>query len=154
MPGAQPNLAQTGHNGEDGSGENANACGANCACANGLGGPTRVGIYARDYTTRGQAGASYWGIMELSGNLWEYIVPVGNAACRTFTGLHGNGTLGPNGEVDVPFWPSIYDTGIGLRGGAYIYAATYERISDRSAAVGVSPVRSLVRGGRFVRSIP
>ncbi len=147
--------AQTGHDGEDGSGEETPIpVGANCAWNDKLGGPVRVGIYARNYTTRVQAGASYWGIMELSGSLWEYAVPVGNAACRLFTGLHGNGVLGDNGEADVQFWPALYATGVGLRGGSYIYAATYERVSDRYSACDISVGRTRVRGGRFVRSFP
>ena len=92
--------------------------------------------------------------MELSGSLWEYAVPVGNAACRLFTGLHGNGVLGDNGEADVQFWPALYATGVGLRGGSYINAATYERVSDRYSACDISVGRTRVRGGRFVRSFP
>lgn len=63
-------------------------------------GPLRVGIFAANADNQGRitAGASYYGIMELSGNLWERAVTVGNATGRDFTGLHGNGALSTNGQ--------------------------------------------------------
>jgi formylglycine-generating enzyme required for sulfatase activity len=60
-----------------------------------IGGPVRVGIFGTTASTRVQSGASLWGIMELSGNLWERSVTVGNPQGRAFTGLHGDGTLWP-----------------------------------------------------------
>lgn len=88
-------------------------------------GPLRVGIFAAhaDNSGRITAGASYYGIMELSGNLWERAVTVGNATGRDFTGLHGNGALSTNGHANETAWPGLTSgevtgaTGSGFRGG-------------------------------------
>ena len=77
------------------------------------GGPARVGIFAGAATSREQAGAGYWGMMELSGNVGEMVVTVGNEAGRGFTGLHGDGMLSGNGEAMVTSWPGL-DVGAGL----------------------------------------
>ena len=47
-------------------------------------GPMRCGFAATGTTTRVQAGASYWGIMDLSGNLWKRPVTVGNSTGNAF----------------------------------------------------------------------
>ena len=39
-------------------------------------------------------GASYYGVRNLSGNLWERCVTVGHTIGRAFTGLHGDGRVG------------------------------------------------------------
>jgi formylglycine-generating enzyme required for sulfatase activity len=57
-----------------------------------INGPLRAGIFATPDSGRVAAGASYWGIMELSGNLWEMPVTVGSRAGRRFAGEHGDGT--------------------------------------------------------------
>ncbi|HRV13636.1 MAG TPA: SUMF1/EgtB/PvdO family nonheme iron enzyme, partial [Tenuifilaceae bacterium] len=88
-------------------------------------GPLRVGIFAANADNQGRitAGASYYGIMELSGNLWERAVTVGNATGRDFTGLHGNGALSTNGHANETAWPGLTSgevtgaTGSGFRGG-------------------------------------
>src|SRR6185503_3579646 len=56
-------------------------------------GPLRNGIFATADSTRKSAGASYYGVMELSGNLREGIVTIGNATGRSFQGSHGDGVL-------------------------------------------------------------
>lgn len=38
-------------------------------------GPVRVGIYATANSGRDTAGATYWGVMEMSGNLWGRLAP-------------------------------------------------------------------------------
>lgn len=73
-------------------------------------GPIRVGIFAANALndgTRLRTGATYYGIMEMGGNLFEQVVTLGNAAGRSFTGLHGNGGLTSSGDADVDFWPGI-----------------------------------------------
>ncbi len=73
--------------------------------------PLRCGFAATASTTRAQAGASYYGIMELSGNLSERAVTVGNATGRAFTGTHGDGTLTTTtnyeGNATNTDWPGI-----------------------------------------------
>ncbi len=144
--------------------EYSNTAGANSASASqvNVDGPLRVGSFATAASSRIQAGAGYWGIMELSGNLWERTVSVGNiAAGRAFTGLHGNGELSFNGHANVANWPSpnasgeiTSATGGGQRGGTYGAQISNMRVSDRSSAASVASTRINVNGFRGVRSTP
>lgn len=101
-------------------------------------GPVRVGVFATPTSGRMAAGASYWGIMELSGNLWETMVAVCRPAGRSFSGTHGDGTIA------LPVGWTFRGEGIGLgkRGGGVLesinYDASYKqndkhilRVSDR-----------------------
>ena len=103
-----------------------------------INGPLRVGIFATAASSRVQAGAAYYGIMEMSGNLDERTVSVGNTEGRAFTGLHGDGTLSINGHANTGNWPGLTNsevtgvTGAGLRGGNY--TNTDPRVSNRSNA--------------------
>ncbi|MCF8367098.1 MAG: SUMF1/EgtB/PvdO family nonheme iron enzyme [Bacteroidales bacterium] len=119
--------------------ETSNTSGANAVfnIDNSLNGPMRVGVFAKSSTTRVQAGASYYGIMELSGNLWEQPVTVGNATGRAFKGLHGDGTVSLEGYANETTWPGLSngevtsDNGSGLRGGNWYWDLTMMRVSDR-----------------------
>jgi len=123
-------------------------------------GPLRVGIFATGSSTRAEAGASYYGIMELSGNLWERPVTVGSPEGRAFTGVHGDGALSTNGHANQSAWPGLSSgevtgsAGSGLRGGAWNNSATSVRASDRFLAAYTYPNRSSDYGFRGVRSVP
>jgi len=125
-------------------------------------GPLRVGIFAAHASNTGRitAGASYYGVMELSGNLWERAVTMGNATGLAFTGLHGNGTLSTAGHANETFWPGLNNnevtdaTGSGFRGGMWYFIATYMRISDRGFATFTGADRIQDYGFRAVRNIP
>jgi len=125
-----------------------------------LNGPVRVGSFAQGSTTRAQSGASYWGIMELSGNLWERTVTVGNTTGRNFSGLHGNGILTSAGHGAVEAWPGGGSSGItgadgsGFRGGAWDSPSSQIGGSTRGSAVATNDFRSLSYGFRGVRSLP
>jgi formylglycine-generating enzyme required for sulfatase activity len=69
----------------------------------------RCGIFAASSVshTRMASGASYYGIMEMSGNVGEKCVNAFSLAGRSFTGLHGNGILLATGDADVDYWPGI-----------------------------------------------
>ncbi len=142
------------YDGVDGSGaETAFPTNANCHFfynSTATIGPTRAGIFARQGTTRHQAGASYSGIMELGGNLWEQVVTVGNPQGRSFNGCHGDGYL----QTAEQTWP--ISTGAGKRGGdwsshTYYDYSGYIRISDRYAATAIAG-RDHFSGGRGVHS--
>lgn len=82
----------------------------------------RVGAFAKDSTMRNEAGASYYGIMELSGNLWERCINVSTEEGRSFIPREGDGTLNEqNGDAEVEdmltgvvCWPT--EKGGGFRG--------------------------------------
>ncbi|MFZ4592087.1 MAG: SUMF1/EgtB/PvdO family nonheme iron enzyme [Ignavibacteria bacterium] len=121
-------------------------------------GPYRSGIFCgtTGNTGRVTSGSTFYGIMEMSGNLLELAITVGNSTGRSFTGLHGNGTLDYNGNGDVSYWPA-YSTGLGMgtHGGSYNDLATSLRISNRAnSAPAIWNTRSPYIGGRGVRTAP
>ncbi len=125
-----------------------------------IGGPLRVGIFATGSSTRTEAGASYYGIMELSGNLYERPVTIGNTTGRAFTGVHGDGALSTNGHANQTAWPGLSSgevtgaAGSGLRGGDWGNSATRLRASNRSNAAEMYTFRGFNSGFRGVRSVP
>ncbi|QNR25015.1 SUMF1/EgtB/PvdO family nonheme iron enzyme [Croceimicrobium hydrocarbonivorans] len=125
--------------------------------------PFRVGIFATHPSSNGRvnAGASYWGIMELSGSMWERIVSMGNSTGRAFTGLHGDGVLSTAGHANVSYWPGLASgevttaVGAGFRGGAFNAAAlSLLCVADRNYAALVNDRRGADYGFRVVRTAP
>ena len=150
-------IQQSSHtNGTDGSGtEMALPTNANYNTPGSIiPGPVRVGIYATTNSTRASSGASYWGIMELSGNMSERSVTVGEVTVgRLFTGVHGDGALTAAGAANVPNWPVT--TGFGFRGSRYWASGIYSKISDRFYAIDSASTRiQSVSWGRCVRTAP
>ena len=123
--------------------------------------PFRVGIFAANpaSTNRITSGASFWGIMELSGNLWERVVTIAHATGRNFTGQHGDGSLSPGGfatNSDWPGWASGEVTsaaGAGAKAGDHNSAAIWSRVSDRGTVNNGLNARALGEGSRGVRSV-
>jgi len=115
-------------------------------------GPYRCGSYADASSSRANAGAGYYGALDLSGNLWERPVTVGNGSGLAFTGEHGNGELKPDGDADVSNWPEADATGTGWRGGGWQFASDYARASDRFYAANVAASRINTFGWRGARS--
>jgi formylglycine-generating enzyme required for sulfatase activity len=68
-------------------------------------GPLRNGIFATGSSNRITSGASFYGVMEMSGNVSEPCVTVGNIAGRSFTGINGDGVLSVNGNANSLNWP-------------------------------------------------
>ncbi|MEM9079558.1 MAG: SUMF1/EgtB/PvdO family nonheme iron enzyme [Verrucomicrobiota bacterium] len=105
--------------------------------------PFRSGIFASSAPnpTRVTTGGSYYGVMELSGNLWEITVSVGHPEGRAFGGaFHGNGIISSSGVGTVASWPedsassSDYGDGLGLRGGSFLSISSRQEISNRELA--------------------
>ena len=114
--------------------------------------------------------------MELSGNLQEQVVTIGNVAGRSFTGNLGNGILNFSGDADVDYWPGInanstatsanqvYNSanaigvtqaaGAGFRGGSWLLDYNKLLIADRSYINTISNTRSSDVGFRAVRNNP
>jgi formylglycine-generating enzyme required for sulfatase activity len=123
------------------------ANGANCLYSGGVSGPMRAGFAATSNSLRYNAGASFYGVMELSGNLWERSITVGDATSRLFTGLHGDGVLDASGNANVSNW-----TTSGFRGGAWNNNLSSARASDRVSAGAELASRGSGQGGRFART--
>ena len=131
-------------------------------------GPLRNGIFATSSTNRISAGASFYGIMELSGNLNERCITIGNVQGRKFGGSHGDGILettsGCEGNANNPDWPgilinretigvNIVVNGSGYRGGDWNDNDSRLQVSERYYA-GVDPFGPNVGAGfRCVRTV-
>lgn len=135
--------------------------------AAGIQGPLRSGFAATaSAAVRETAGASFYGVLDLSGNLWERCVTLGNSAGRGFAGTHGAGTLTSltsyEGNAVNVDWPGISATptqgvtgatGSGLRGGTWNTAtANILATSNRSSAGLTDTARTNTFGGRAVRT--
>jgi formylglycine-generating enzyme required for sulfatase activity len=142
------------------SGEYSATISANAVCSNqaNVSGPMRVGGFSFVSNKRFLAGAGWWGICELSGNVWERTVMVGSATGRSYTGMHGNGSLTATGNANVTSWPGLSSgevsgaAGAGFRGGGWNSAFTQCRTSSRIDAASPASTRIAASGGRGVRS--
>lgn len=137
-----------------------------------INGPIRNGIFSTATSnTRKKSGSTVWGIMEMSGNLREACVTVGNVAGRSFNKsqtnfylLHGNGILSANGNALVNYWPgnvasSTSETianaevnsasGTIARGGSFLDTADKLTKADRSQGE-VPTTRTAGQGGRGI----
>jgi hypothetical protein len=137
----------------------------------GTNGPLRNGIFATPTSNRITSGSSFFGVMDMSGNLSEATVTIGNAAGRSFCKtdyFYGDGQLGVSGNASVNYWPGtsssngseslpnvdcFYNTGTKNRGGNFTTPNTNLRISDRSEGE-VSLLRLNYQGGRGVFTVP
>ncbi|THH40726.1 formylglycine-generating enzyme family protein [Neolewinella litorea] len=119
-----------------------------------LNGPVRVGAFAASGTrfSRTSSGGSYYGILELSGNLSELVVTAGDAAGRSYTGLHGDGEVSPGGLADILNWP-LSGVGYGSRGGSFLSARSALRVSSREFAAA-NFTAGETHGFRGVRTYP
>jgi formylglycine-generating enzyme required for sulfatase activity len=132
--------------------------------SNPLTGPQRVGSCAYQTTSRAQAGAGYYGVMDLTGNVEEEVVWLGDIASRTtYTGTHGNGLLDATGKVTNSDWLAI--TSFGLRGGSFYPADDFNpsilshhfyvvTLSSRNFSALTADAASFTAGGRGVRTAP
>jgi formylglycine-generating enzyme required for sulfatase activity len=68
-------------------------------------GPLRCGIEATSVTNRSQAGSSYYGAMDMGGNLFEQCIGGMTYNFSTFTTANGDGYLTAAGAANTPNWP-------------------------------------------------
>ncbi len=132
------------------------AVGANChGGINAWAGPIRVGSFASAASSRQSAGATYYGITDMSGNMMETTVTSGNTTGRAFTGTHGNGILSVTGNGDQTTWTTSVN---GWRGGCgYLsgYNSDILYVSYRGWSVyNYTSNRDYISGGRGVRTMP
>jgi formylglycine-generating enzyme required for sulfatase activity len=90
--------------------------------------------------------------MEMSGNLWERTVTVGNTTGRTYEGNHGDGELSTLGLGNETSWP-VGGLGGGFRGGSWGGSLDDLRVSDRFYAAYVGSSRDDSVGFRGCRSV-
>lgn len=113
-------------------------------------GPLRAGFGSNENSNRLQAGAGYFGNMELSGNVWEMCVQAFGPSL-SFQGILGDGTLDANGNANVSDWPIDG----GFKGGAWnsglLPGFNDLAISDRFYIGTSSLIRRNTSGGRGAR---
>lgn len=125
-------------------------------------GPIRSGFAAGAATNRSQAGATYYGILDMAGQVYEQCVGGGSGYnYSAFTTMNGDGALTANGNANVANWPTDggYNSGTILKGGFYNSGAAgiaQFQVSDRQFVGGKLENRydnkTRVTGGRGVRS--
>ncbi len=123
------------------------------------GAPYRSGYAATALTTRSQAGATFYGILDMGGNVFEQTVGGAGYDYSNFTTLNGDGVLGVNGEANTIGWPTNSGSGSGtmLKGGSFnggtnlVYTV---QVSDRTYHAGstLNNGQTGASGGRGVRS--
>ena len=97
-------------------------------------GPTRPGSFAKTAnSTRQASGATYYGVFDMSGNVWEMVVSgnIRREQSRTYSQyIHGIGDLDDNDSTTIASWQALslemkststddYGHSIGKRGGAW-----------------------------------
>ena len=88
-----------------------------------------------EVSERINCGASYYGVRNLSGNVWERCVTTGHQLGRIYDGQHGDGELDADGFANVANWPGKDGAGAGNRGGVWSSPAPkYLRLALRFAA--------------------
>lgn len=103
-------------------------------------GPVRVGIHAKPGSpSREASGASYYGVMDMSGNVWEMVVivsgPDGTVGTPAFTGSWGDGVLDwTSGRANQADWPLGNPGGFGFRGGSWGNDWRDQRVAARNCS--------------------
>lgn len=113
--------------------------------------PVRVGAVAVGKSNRLEAGASFYGVMNLNDNVAERYVNISKIEGRAFTGLHGDGVLTGVGVANVDGWPDATSKGTGYRG---FYNNNVVSISDRAYMEIENANRNVWDGFRAGRTAP
>lgn len=130
--------------------DNEYASGFNATFNTTLGRPLRTGGFATDTTvSRTRTGGTYYGVMEMSGNVEELVVTVGNPSGLAYNGLHGDGVLAANATANVANWSAPM---IGLRGGSFSNSVSSMAISSRYYSSPGGLGRSATYGIRGART--
>jgi uncharacterized protein (TIGR02145 family) len=124
---------------------------------NGSLGPVRSASFGTSSSTQTQAGATFWGLMEMSGNVAELCYSVNAATTFNTYNIytsHGNGVINPSGATDIAntVWADAAASFI-AKGGSFASTATDElKISDRTRST-VTDTRDSTVGFRAVHTL-
>ncbi|MCF7913146.1 MAG: formylglycine-generating enzyme family protein [Candidatus Cloacimonetes bacterium] len=126
-------------------------------------GPLRCGIFATPgATTRQETGASYYGIMDLSGNVTEQCISIAGfrgfdsqpTYAGQYDGSQGDGVLSNEGNATNINWPGRLDAVGGGRRGGSVGGNNYGgQIDYRYSACAANATRNYEDGCRGVRSL-
>lgn len=111
----------------------------------------RCGFAGSKPTSRELAGATYFGVMEMAGNVGEMVYSVFE---NQFTGVNGNGNVN-----DVPDFWADYNKGLQSRGGCYATLSLHKfkiesrNFSSSSSLLGANNFRESCSGGRGALSL-
>ena len=110
-------------------------------------GPVRCGLFARSTSSQTVSGATYWGVMEMAGNVRELVAGVSHTSLSRTT--NGGGTFSTSA------WGSATPGFFGLRGGGFSGSDSLLRTSGRSEMNKVASVadRDETVGFRLTRTL-
>jgi Sulfatase-modifying factor enzyme 1 len=129
-------LLNTGMNNEVSAVANANYYAA--------GGTRRCGMFATDSSDRITSGGTYYGVMDMSGNVDELAVTVGTPTNRMMNkNIHGDGNINSVGNTDESNWTgiSLMERG-GHNGGGNDQLKTSMRFFNAGNVAGIRLVRT------------
>ena len=91
----------------------------------------RTGIFARSSgSDRTISGATYYGVMNMSDNLYEMCISMVNPQGKAIdASVHGDGNLAADGRTDIAAWQPYQ--AFGLKGSSYNSSLNAARTSDR-----------------------
>ena len=117
--------------------------------------PLNAGIFADAGKSREMSGAAYYGVLEMSTNLSELCISIGNAYGRAFTSRNGDGRLSEEGFANESGWPQREGIGGGYRGGCLANERGHMCVSVRVEAASTIDYahRHIPWGFRGVRSL-
>ncbi len=98
----------------------------NSGTTNSINGPVRCGMFGTSATNQSQSGATYWGVMEMSGNLKEL--------CANVNYSNLDGSSSGTGVYNPAYWSTAVGS-YGVRGGGFNSADSLLRTSDRTEAI-------------------
>ena len=139
---------------------NGNAAYVTTTSVTGIQGPLRVGIFATASSTRVTSGATYYGIMEMTGNVTEIGVNISTVDGRNYTGVHGDGGLSLNGHANATLWPGLTSGEVTAATGTGYYGTEWSGgfftvvggVSARNYSNTANAARNIATGFRGVRT--
>lgn len=115
--------------------------------------PLRVGCFADSTSTRAAAGATYWGVMNMSDNCSELCISLGTASSapgQKFVGVHGDGQLLANGNADVYGWGIVETAAYYIPRGMVFPCTSYGNVGTGYNALAGQVVEAGMISSRYM----